>query len=609
MRGQMSRERVQSEKSVDEKRERKPLSGEGLRSAWRFYGYLLRYKWIFFPSLVALFATASLSLAFPFLMGTLIGQGAAEADLPEWLQPLFAGRDRVILTLFGVLAVQAFVAYWRIIGFVTAGERALADARHDLFRHLVTLPVNFFNEHRAGELSNRVSADLGMIREMLLTTIPQLVRHLVILVGGAAAIFILSTKLAVFTLAVLPVVILAVATFGRRIRKLSKQAQDELANANVVIEEAVQGIQSVKSFANEVFEIERHKRSLDGFVASTLTAGRARAFFVSFIIFVLFGAIATVAWFGVRMVEGGDLSQAAFAQFIFFAIFVGASLGSLPDVFGQLSKGVGATERLRELLDEAPEKMNIDEPVRLVGRIDVKGVSFAYPSRPDNEVLSDVSFTVCPGQKIAFVGASGGGKSTLFQLLQGFYPLPAGSIQFDARNLDELPYKGLREQMAIVPQDVVLFGGSIFENILYGKPAADRESVIAAAKQANAHEFIMSFPEGYETLVGPRGVKVSGGQRQRLAVARAILADPKILLLDEATSALDSESEKAVQEALERLMKGRTTLIIAHRLATVRNCDCIHVLQDGKIVESGNHEQLMASSDGFYRLLVRTQML
>ncbi len=586
----------------------KAAKREGMRSAWRFYGYLFRYKKIFLPSLLALFLTAALSLAFPFLMGALIGEG--NSNNTGWLAPILDSRHYTVLALFSVLAVQAAVAYWRIRGFVTSGERALADARHDLFRHLVTLPVGYFNEHRAGELSNRISSDLGMIRDMLLTTVPQFVRHTVILIGGLIAIFLLSTKLALFTLGVLPVVILLVAIFGRKIRGLSREAQDELAAANVVIEETVQGISSVKSFANEVFEIERHKKSLDGFVDSTLKAGRARAFFVSFIIFVLFGAIATVAWFGSGMVESGSLTPDAFSTFILYAIFVGASMGSLPDVFGQLSKGIGATQRLRELLDERPERMNVDENEPLIGRIDVKNLGFAYPSRPESTILDGINFEVRPGQRVAFVGSSGAGKSTLFQLMQGFYEADQGEIAYDGRAIMDLPLKGLRQQISIVPQEVLLFGGSILDNIRYGRPGASEDEIRDAARKANAHEFIESFPEGYETTVGPRGVKLSGGQRQRIAIARAILADPRILLLDEATSALDSQSEKLVQEALERLMVGRTTLIIAHRLATVRDCDQIHVLQNGKIVESGTHEGLMNDSElGVYQLLVRTQML
>jgi len=330
--------------------------------------------------------------------------------------------------------------------------------------------------------------------------------------------------------------------------------------------------------------------------------------FVSFIIFILFGTISVVVWFGAGMMARGEISSEEFTHFILFSIFVGASLGSLPDIMSQLSKTQGATERIREILDHEIEDDRSAEGEVLKGALSARDLVFAYPSRKETRVLNGVDFEIQAGERVAVVGASGAGKSTIFSLLLGFYEGNSGGVYFDGKAASEIPVATRRAAMAVVPQEVLLFGGTILENIEYGRPGASEEEVMEAAKKANAHDFIDAFPEGYEALVGPRGVKLSGGQRQRIAIARAVLADPKILLLDEATSALDSQSESLVQEALDELMKGRTSVIIAHRLATVQSADKILVLKEGKIVESGSHADLM-SQDGTYRLLAETQLL
>lgn len=598
------------------KREGQKATEEGGKKSGRrlevlgFYGYLANYKSTFYPAMVALFLTALLSLAFPFFLSHLIGGvnfgNAEELDIARVKE----GINRTVLILIAVLAVQAVISYWRVRGFIKAGESALNDIRRDVFNHLLRLPMAFFENNRAGELSSRVAADLTVLRETLLTTVPQMIRQTVILIGGLVFIFICSWKLSLFMLAVIPAVVLAVAFFGRKVRGYSKDAQNSLAASSVVIEESTQGIAEVKSFGNEVFEEARHEESLTEYLTVVLKGARVRAAFIAFIIFVMFGTISLVAWYGAGLLTTGEISQRQFVAFILFSVFVGASLGSFPEIVSQIQKANGATERLREILDETGEFVGgeADAATVISGELAAKGLTFAYPSRPDVQVLKGLDFTIAAGEKVAFVGPSGGGKSTLFALLQRFHEVSEGTLSLDGRPVADWPLAELRASLAVVPQDVHLFGGTIGENIAYGRPGSSQEAIESAAKEANAAAFIQEFPEGYETLVGPRGVRLSGGQRQRIAIARAILADPKILLLDEATSALDSESERLVQEALEKLMVGRTSLIIAHRLGTVRGCDQIHVLGNGRILESGTHDELLAA-DGTYRLLAETQLL
>lgn len=568
----------------------------------------MQEKAIFLPSLCALFFTAMLSLAFPWFLKELIGNPADALKNGVDPKAVLAKSNRVVLELVAVLALQAFIAFFRVQGFIRSGESALNRLRQDLFAHVVRLPMAFYQEQRAGALSNRISADLGVVRDTLLNTVPQAVRQTVILIGGLIFIFIASWKLSLIMLGSVPIVVLAIAFFGRKVRGFSKAAQDSLAEAGTVIEETVQGIADVKAFTNESFEGKRYDRALKSFFGVTLRGARSRAAFLSFIIFALFGTIAFVAWYGARMLATGEISNGNFVSFILFSIFVGASLGSFPEIISQFQQTSGATERLRELLDEKPERSDGDASVRIQGAMAFEMISFRYPSRPDVQVLEDVCFELSPGQRVALVGPSGAGKSTAFSLILGFNQADSGRILFDGQASSDLSLQALRSQIAIVPQEVMLFGGSIRENIEYGKPGASLEEIISAASLANAHEFISQLPEAYETLVGPRGTKLSGGQRQRIAIARAILADPRILLLDEATSALDSESERLVNEALERLMQGRTSLVIAHRLSTVRHADKILVFNHGKIVESGTHEELIAR-DGTYRLLVETQLV
>jgi ATP-binding cassette subfamily B protein len=570
-------------------------------------GYLMRHKAIFLPSLGALFITAGLSLMFPWFLKDLIGDpmNALQAGVDR--EKILAQVNTTIFQMLIVLAIQAFVGYWRVLGYTRSVEASLNDLRSDLFRHLVKLPLSYFQEQRSGALSNRISTDLTVVRETLLNTVPQAARQGVILIGGIVMILIASWKLTLVMLLSLPVVILAVALFGRKVRARSRDAQDALAEAGTVIEETVQGIADVKAFGNQPLETARYEGALKQFLRVTLQGTKMRAAFVSFIIFVLFGTISGVIWFGARQMAAGDLMPKELVWFILFSIFVGASFGSLPEIISQFQQTAGATERLRELIGEKPERESGETLTTMEGAVEFREVSFRYPSRPDVQVLKDLSFRVEPGKRVAFVGSSGAGKSTLFSLLLGLNDPESGEVLFDGRNAAEISLESLRSHLAIVPQEVLLFGGTVMENIAYGRPGASFEEIQSAAREANAHDFIAALPEGYETMVGPRGTKLSGGQRQRLAIARAILANPAILLLDEATSALDAESERLVNEALEKLMTGRTSLVIAHRLSTVRHADRILVVSQGRIIESGTHDELMAQS-GTYKLLAATQL-
>lgn len=578
---------------------------EGFVWLWH---YLSRHKRIFLPSLVALFFTAALSLVFPWFLKDLIGDPADALRRGVDAQQVVRKIDSVVVMMLTALALQAFIGFWRVQGFIRSGEAALNDMRKDLFDHLTILPVSFFQEQRTGALSNRISSDLAVVRETLITTVPQAARQTVILIGGLAVVFYSSWKLALMMLACIPLVVLAVALIGRRVKAHSKASQDALSESSTVVEEVCQAIADVKSYGNESYEQHRYGKSLKNFYDITLRGARTRGFFLSFIIFVMFGTIAGVVWMGARMLANDQITQLQFTSFILFSIFVGASLGAFPEIMAQISAMNGASERLREIMALAPERQGGAVLNEFRGELSMDGVTFRYPSRPEREILRGVTFQAKPGQRVALVGSSGGGKSTIFSLLLGFYEAEAGSIRFDGQEISGLDISKLRKQLAVVPQEVMLFGGSIAENIAYGKPGATQGEIEAAAQVANAHEFISTMPEGYQTTVGPRGVKLSGGQRQRIAIARAVLANPRILLLDEATSALDAESERLVNEALERLLQGRTALVIAHRLSTVRDADMILVVHNGQIVESGTHEELMHLA-GTYRLLVETQLV
>lgn len=582
--------------------ERPKVSKAAWQKARGLLRYLMPYKWSFIGGLFFLVAGSGVFMIFPAAAGELIDIATGQS---KWGYTL----TDMGLMLMVILMVQAFASYCRVLLFANVSEKGMADIRKDLYQQLITQPTTFFDQNRVGELTSRSTADVQQLQDVLSVTLAELIRQIIILVVGFAYLAWMAPQLLLVMVGTFPVVLIIALVFGRYIRQLSKQRQDQLAQTSTILEETLQAISVVKAFTNEWWERRRYGSAVDQVVHTSLRFARVRGLFIVFIITALFGAMFFVLWWGASLVEAGTMQSGELVTFITLTAIIGGAVASLGDFYTQVLRAVGASERIMELLEQASE-VTIDTtlpPLTLEGVIDFKQVHFAYPTRSELAILKDINLHVPAGQKVALVGPSGGGKSTLVKLLLHLYEVEKGHIALDGKPLSEYNLLQLRQNIAIVPQDVLLFGGSIRENIAYGKQDATEAELIAAAKQANAWEFIERFPDGLDTVVGDRGVQLSGGQRQRIAIARAILKDPAILLLDEATSALDAESERVVQEALERLMEGRTSVIIAHRLATVRDVDCIYVLEGGQIVEYGRHEQLVAKEAGVYQQLAKLQ--
>jgi ABC transporter fused permease/ATP-binding protein len=578
------------------------ITATSLNKAIIIFKYAGKHQWKFYVGLVFLLFTGATALAFPKLMGMLI-DCVKNKDNSE--------ANTIALGLIVILFLQSICSFFRLSLFVNFTENTLANLRSALYSNLVKLPMSFFSQKRVGELNSRISADITQIQDTLTSTIAEFLRQFILIIGGIILLATESLKLTLLMLSVVPLVAVAAVIFGRFIRKYSKKVQDQVAESQVIVEETMQGISIVKAFANEWYEIARYNGKIKEVVKLAIKGGKYRGYFASFIIFCLFGAVVAVVWYGVRLSIAGEMSVGQLISFVLYSTFVGASFGGIAELYAQIQKAIGATERVFELLDEHPEKINSHQKSTVIekiqGNVTFKNVQFSYPSRKEITVLKDVNFTAKFGQKIAIVGPSGAGKSTISSLLLRFYDIDAGEIIVDGKNIYDYDLENLRGNMSIVPQDVILFGGTIRENIAYGKPDATEEEILLAAKQANAFNFIEGFPEKFDTLVGERGIKLSGGQRQRIAIARALLKNPSILILDEATSSLDSESEKLVQEALEILMQGRTSIIIAHRLSTIRSADQILVLDNGIISEQGTHHELIALENGTYKNLSNLQ--
>ncbi|MDY0103686.1 MAG: ABC transporter transmembrane domain-containing protein [Lentimicrobium sp.] len=587
---------------TDETLKRK-ITLPGLKKLFKLYHYIKPYRWTYALGLLFLLGSSGASLIFPKLLGELVDYGN-KGQLAQEI-------NRIALILIVVLIAQSVFSYFRIVLFVNVAEKTLADLRQSTFNHLVRLPMKFFQQRRVGELNSRISSDITLLQDALTTTLAEFIRQIIIIVGGVALMMVTSMKLTLFMLLILPLIMVLAGIFGRYIRKLSKLAQSQVADSNTIVEETLQGIQSVKAFTNEFFEMSRYRtRTLD--IADTgIRNGRLRGAFSAFIILGLFGAITAVIWKGANLLAAGEIATGELFSFVIYTVFIGGTIGGLADVFARVQKFIGATEDLLEIFNETPETVEALPELKpeevLQGGIRFEHLSFSYPGRKDQQVLNDINIDIKPDSLVALVGPSGAGKSTLVSLLLRLYEPTSGRILLNETCNQKISLSVLRSQMAIVPQDIFLFGGSIRDNIAYGKPNATEEQIEAAARKANAWEFIQKFPEGMDTLVGERGTQLSGGQRQRVAIARAVLKNPKILILDEATSSLDSESERLVQDALEKLMKGRTSIVIAHRLSTIRQADLILVLDHGRIVEKGTHEELLKSEEGLYRSLSELQ--
>lgn len=593
-------------------KEKVKLSKESIRKARGIFSFMRPYRLAFAIGWFFLILSTSVGLIFPFMMGQLLGAGSGQvSSLNDSVKLInLQNINDVAIALFLLFAAQAVFSYFRVVIFTNVTENVLRDIRNVAFKKLIYMPMDFFNQNKVGELTSRMSSDISQIQETLKTTIAEFFRQIVIVVGGIAFIFVFSWKLALIMLATVPVMAIIAVIFGRFIRRLSKNSQDHAAESNSIIEEALTGIANVKSFTNEAFILGRFGKSVEEIRALNVKSGLWRGLFVSFIIFCLFGAIVFIIWRGLLMTQGPnpELAPSDFFSFIMYTIMMGASIGSLPDMYASIQKSIGATENLMNIIGNQDEKELYKGTSKhaLSGDIRFENVHFSYPQRSDVSVLKGISFHASRNETIALVGSSGSGKTTISSLLLHLYPINFGSILLDGVRIEDLETEHLRKHMAIVPQEVILFAGSIRDNIMFGNPEANEEDIIRAAKQANAWEFIQSFPEGLNTQVGDRGIQLSGGQKQRIAIARAIIKDPTILILDEATSALDSESEKLVQDALDKLMVGRTSIVIAHRLSTIKHASKILVIQNGAVAEEGTHDDLIHKK-GIYFNLVELQ--
>lgn len=579
------------------------LSRESLREALYLFQFVRPYRFHFFAGLVLLFLSSGVFMLFPYLIGKMldVAQGAVvDFDLM-----------RIGLWLVAILIFQGLLSYLRVKLFAVVSERGTADVRRALYEKLIALPIVFFEKNRVGELVSRLTNDVERLYNLLYFVLAEFFRQLLILIGGIVLLTWMSPRLASVMLATFPVIVVGAMVFGRWVRKLSKQRQDALGEANTILDETLQSIHAVKAFTNELFERTRYASANDRVVDVSMRYASGRAVFAVFIITMLFGALFFVLGFGMYLVQTKQMTAGELIAFVTYTAVIGGAIAGLGNFYTELVGALGATERVREILRlpaETEERPQTNRPAhRLEADVIFRDVHFAYPTRPDVEVLKGVNLVIPAGKKVALVGQSGAGKSTLMQLLLQFHRPQQGDILIDGTSIYDYDLASYRANFALVPQEVILFGGTIRENILYGKPEASEAEVIEAARKANALEFIQQFPQGLDTIVGERGIRLSGGQRQRIAIARAILRNPAILLLDEATSSLDAESERIVQDALNNLMEGRTSIIIAHRLATVRAADLIYVLDSGRIVEQGTHEELAVREGGIYSTLARLQ--
>ena len=591
------------------------LTRESLREALQMYRFIKPYRWAFWIGMVLLFLSTTTFMIFPFLSGRIVdiaqGKHDFSFDFAGKTYNYYLDLARVGYFMAGLLVVQGIVSYFRVTLFAKVSEYGIADVKQALYQKLTALPIAFFEKTRVGELVSRINSDVEKLYSTFSVTLAEFIRQVLVLVSGILILTLTTWKLSLVMLATFPIIVIGAIFFGRFIRKMSKERQNQIADTNIILNETMMAINAVKSFTNEWFEVTRYGKANMKSVETSMKFAKWRAIFATFIVVVLFGALFFVLWQGATMLQAGEITAGELIMFFTYTAIIGGAIAGLGSFYTELVGAVGATERVREILNTPSEvevKNHASSPQkRLKGNIEFRNVHFRYPTREDVEVLKGVDLTIKAGQKVALVGASGAGKSTIAQLVLRFYENTEGLVLVDGKSLADYNLTEYRQNLALVPQEVLLFGGTIRENILYGKPDATDAEIIEAAKQSNSWEFISQFPEGLATIVGERGIKLSGGQRQRIAIARAILRNPSILILDEATSSLDAESEKVVQEALNLLMQNRTSIIIAHRLATIREVDKIYVLDGGKIVEEGTHDELAERPNGIYANLARLQ--
>lgn len=583
--------------------EKKRISKASLKSALSIFYYIRPFKAYFYGALALLVLGSVMMLMIMGIPGEMVNAATgAETRFPFSLNTWG-------WIMMGLLAARAALSFLQTILFANVSERGMANVRGELYNRLITQPMDYFEGFRVGELSSRITADVEQLQSVFSITLAEFIRQVMILIFGIGVLAYLMPQLFLIMLLVIPVVVILAMVFGKYIRKLSRRRQDQLAKTNTIVEETLQNFNIVKAFANELFESKRYSASVGDMVTISLRFAKVRGLFFAFIIFLLFGSILFILWQGAFMVQRGEMEAGSLLSFVIYTVMIGGAIASLGNLYTTIAGALGATERVKEILSRPTEvdihDQTVDTPIN--GEIEFKNVQFSYPSRKEISVLKGINLHIKPGSQVALVGSSGSGKSTIVKLLMKFYDIDSGEILVDGKNVDEYNLTAFRKNIGLVPQEVILFGGTIRENLLYGRPDADDNELMEAAKKANCWDFISSFPEGLDTIVGERGIKLSGGQKQRVAIARTILKDPSILLLDEATSSLDAESERVVQIAMDNLMEGRTSIIIAHRLATIRNVDKIYVLENGSIVEQGSHDQLTQMEEGVYNNLAKLQ--
>lgn len=586
------------------------LSLANFKKSLRLFGYLGKHKWKFILGMVFLVGSAGVGLVFPLKSGEMFGYLGESVKSPDQVRTELMSIGLILLV---ILLAQAVFSFGRVYLFAQVTENILKEVRKDTFKRLIQMPMSFFSKNQVAELSSRMATDISVISDAFTINIAEFIRQSIVGVGGLILlIYTTEWTIAKWFLIIIPPLTVAAILFSKRIRKFSKSYQEKIAESNVIVGEALTGITNVKTFTNENYEVAKYEKISDSIREFGLKYGIFRGLFFSFVMVFVFGSIFFILWqmlFALKVDH--TITPQAFGTFMMLSLFVAGSLGGLPEQIASIQRALGATDRVFELIDgdvENIEFLKDNSPAKQTkGEIEFSSVSFNYPSRPDFKVLQDISFKAEAGQTVALVGSSGSGKTTIASLILRFYDPINGSILIDGINSRSISLTELRKQIALVPQDVILFAGTIRDNIAYGKPNATDLEVEEAARKANALDFIISFPDQFKTLVGERGIQLSGGQRQRIAIARAVLKNPSILILDEATSSLDSESEHLVQEALDKLMIGRTSIVIAHRLSTIRNADKIVVLQNGLVQEVGPHQQLILNESGLYYKLNKMQ--